>query len=323
MMGAAHQAARADQPLHFAPRVFLTQPINADNNWGIGEHVQVQGPSHSTIPGYRILYEVRRMPLPDLVITNLRQIQGSNGQTFICADVANVGQRPSDAFQMVVRADGAVLETIDMPALAEGQNTAACVLPALPAGEHPFSFRVDEARQIAEMNELDNLYESKFTFGAAASQNAVGTGGAGASPVDTQTGPGTSARPAGSRVADITRPPTVALTPPDLRVSAIEAVGRTPGRCVAGKHDILVTIKSSPAGGVDEFVVRVKLDDELIDTATIGGMASSSEEKVPMAPVELKPGKHTIQAIADPADKVAESDEKNNTRTIEVECAGR
>jgi subtilase family serine protease len=115
----------------------------------------------------------------------------------------------------------------------------------------------------------------------------------------------------------------VAIPPLDLQVSAIEVSARDTGHCVAGKTEIFATIKSSADGSVGEFVVRVKVDDNVIDTATIGGIASSSEKRIPMAPVEMKPGKHTVQAIVDPANNVAEENENNNSKTVEVECVGR
>ena len=140
--------------------------------------------------------------------------------------------------------------------------------------------------------------------------------------VETPTGGDVITRPGGTRPPEVVRPPTIKLPDPDLQVSAIEVVGYTGKGCVAGKNDIFVTVQTSPDGPVGEFAVQVKLDNQLVDTATISGMGSGAERRIPMAPVEMRLGKHTVQAIVDSGNKVGEESETNNTKAVEVDCPG-
>jgi len=86
---------------------------------------------------------------------------------------------------------------------------------------------------------------------------------------------------------------------------------------------IVVAIKNTGDRGVGEFAIQVKLDDDVIDTATLSTMAANSERKVSMSPVEMSAGKHTIQAIIDVKKTVTEDDENNNAKTVEVDCPSR
>lgn len=196
----------------------LMVDINEQKGWGIGSRTERgtvglgwtwgvfygEGPGFGRGPAYfSVEYEIRRVPLPDFEPRIILRDTG-DGQ-FYCVEVRNVGERPSGLFQVAVRTDGTLLRAPTLPALAVSATTEHCVLRSeLPAGEHLLSFRVDEARQIPEMNESNNLYEWRIPARSTAS---------GLAPGSTPTGTSTPVLSGASTPTPANSPTTVTRTP--------------------------------------------------------------------------------------------------------------
>jgi len=119
---------------------------------------------------YRVEYELRDIPTPDLMVRSFRYDPQRDA---LCMGIGNVGTKPSGPFDVVVAAEpgGTALprtQTFTYLNLDPNENMEPCIAPQMPAGEHAISFTIDPFRKIAELNEGDNTYRSKFTFTPAA-----------------------------------------------------------------------------------------------------------------------------------------------------------
>ena len=294
---------------------------------------------------YLVTYEIRRTPLPDLRPKSIQVLPPTGSDDGVCLTAANAGLADAGPFTMSFCVDRSLPPNgaVNVAGLAAGGSHEACIRTNLPtSGRHRLDLIVDQFRAVAEMDEGNNQLDvglDRTPLGSTRPQDlpSVATADSGEGPDQPapntgQANPGAVipaddvviTRPAGSPRPEVVRPPTIKLPDPDLQVSAIEVIGSNGKSCVAGKNEIFVTVTTSPDGPVGEFAVQAKLDNQLIDTATISsGMGSSSEKRIPVAPVEMKLGKHTVQAIVDSGDKVGEENETNNTKTVEMNCTAR
>lgn len=264
----------------------LQGEMNEQNGWGpLGtwyERGRVRpgiGFSAEGEPAYfSVEYEIRRIPLPDLIPINIRPSE-VGGQQFFCVVLQNIGERAADGFQVTTRTDGTTLLSVaPVPGLGVNQTYEHCVAPQLPAGEHALSFTVDESREIAEMNELNNVYQSKFTFRGAEPQGEPG-------PQITIADPG----------AGVNAPPS-GPTQPDLLVRAIRVKGKEPegnNDCDPGKNDVTVVVRNQGDGPAASFIVVFAFNDgqtenNLVQPVT--ALDAGKELEVLFKDVELKKG---------------------------------
>jgi subtilase family serine protease len=166
-----------------------------------------------------------------------------------------------------------------------------------PEAEGPMHvvLTVDGEDAIAEMNEKNNSTEFTAVFNPIGSQQAQ-TGGA-----------------------------TAGASKPDLTVSAIRVKGSDPSGnndCDPGNNQVDVVIKnqgSTPAGG---FLVELVVDNgsEPPRGAGVPGLAAGAEYTAGIGTVTLQKGQHSLTASVDGRNQVAESDEDDNKKTVNVTC---
>ncbi len=103
---------------------------------------------------------------------------------------------------------------------------------------------------------------------------------------------------------------------PDLTVTALEATSTKATRSAT----VTATI-ANPVGGA---VVRFLVDDVVIGEQTLAdvGTNGTATASVAWSLKGVSNGAHTIKAIVDPTDAIAESDEANNTGTLQVDVRG-
>jgi CARDB protein len=289
----------------------LLLSLTADNKWSIGPAVATPSKSVSdptrcfpipydcsfeaTSPGsfvadYSVNYEIRRMPLPDLV-PSIRQINGDNGQVFYCGRVANLGERASAAFQLAVRADLSLVKVMDFPGLDAEASTERCILRSeLPSGQFMLSFRADEARQIAEMDEHNNLYQWRIPALVS---------------------------------APVLQP--IAAEQPNLVVNAIrlnDAESTSQRACSTGKNAIGVALKNSGTGATEPTVLRLQVDSDNSGAIErpVASLDAGKSIDVTFEDVSLKKGAHTLTATIDAKKTITESKEDDNSLAVNVKC---
>jgi hypothetical protein len=103
---------------------------------------------------------------------------------------------------------------------------------------------------------------------------------------------------------------------PDLTVTALEATSTKATRSAT----VTATI-ANPVGGA---VVRFLVDDVAIGEETLAdaGSDGTATASVAWSLKGVSNGAHTIKAIVDPTDAIAESDEGNNIGTLQVDVRG-
>src|SRR5262249_49741285 len=99
--------------------------------------------------------------------------------------------------------------------------------------------------------------------------------------------------------------------------------------CTEGSDSTLEVIVSN-LGDKDPgvFYAGILVDGELVAKASVGGVSPLSEKTSFVGEVNskitLSEGTHTIQAIVDPENTVAEANEDNNTSaTVTVTCTAK
>ena len=121
-----------------------------------------------------------------------------------------------------------------------------------------------------------------------------------------------------SRGLDVFRFTPDSATLPDLAVTNLEATG-TKGSQTA---TVTAMIANHGAASASGSVVRFLVDGSTIGETTLGELAAggSSTTSVSWSLRNVSNGSHTLRAVVDPGDAIAESDETNNagTRTVEV-----
>jgi len=276
----------------------VTLMLREEDAWGVGTY-EVRGLFERGgtyfVSNYGVWLEVRRTPLPDLVPTAIRVVEGAGGIDTVCMGVANAGWEPAGPFPLALSVDGTDhrIGTANVVGLAAGETREACVM--LPSnldlsGRHQFGAFADEAGTMPELNELNNYFVLELNR---------------------------------------TPPPTPTPTPSpalaDLTVSAIRVRGRVPdGKddCKDGKNDVDVVVKNGGTANAGAFVVRLQIDGasgQPLDR-TVPGLDADKEHEVRFDDVRLRKGEHKLEAIADAEKTVAERDEANNTRTVTAGC---
>jgi hypothetical protein len=274
---------------------YVEQFLDLDEHGlGLGTHDVVSRVGDGTHGGdYRVTYEVRRAPVPDLNVGGISvlDLPGST-KKLVCMGITNVELSDAGPFVAVLRVDGVVPPGGRATAggLAAASGGDLCVEVELPtSGQHTLSVSVDDEGQVTEYNETNNVYEDRY----------VGTGPASVS----------------------TPPPSAAL--PDLTVSAIKVNGRVPdGKddCTAGKNSVTVAVKNEGTHGAGDFVVRLGVDETVRDEM-VNGLEAGQEREIRFDNVRLKQGDHTLSVTVDGKEEAKESNEGNNTLKVTARCS--
>jgi hypothetical protein len=280
----------------------ITVYVDAEHAWNLGTSTVRSVRADGTPGDYDLTFEIRRMPLPNLLVNNF-SIVGPPGSELVCGQIRNVGQQASGPIPLAVRTEGKVVEQTSLAALGPAGSTSHCVPRAsLPAHKHNLVFSLDEPRQIPEMEELDNV---NFVTVEASPE-----GVADAAPVGPAPGPIPSPEPKPSEAQA------------DLTVRAIRVNGQVPdgkNDCKDGKNAVTVVVKYGGTGDAGSFGVRLAVDGDDRD-ATVDGLDAGQEREVRFDDVRLKKGEHTLEAVADPRRAVDESNEDNNELKVTARC---
>ncbi|MCC7368674.1 MAG: hypothetical protein IT306_09635 [Chloroflexi bacterium] len=267
--------------------------LTPGNDWGVGSYTPRSFWTDGGPADYYLDFEIRRTPLPDLRAREIRSFD-AGGLQYRCVVVDNVGSEPSGLFQLGIRDSGVPLSrTPTLPALEVGASTEHCVLLSeLGDGQRELSFAIDEARQVPEMDEANNRI---------------------ALVVDRTASPTPGPTPM----------PTPSAARSDLTISAIEVNGRTPdGKddCKDGKNDVTAVVKNTGNANAGAFAVSLAVDKVEVGSESAPGLDAGQEREVRFEHVRLKKGQRTLTATVDPAKRVAEADEANNTLTVTAAC---
>jgi subtilase family serine protease len=162
-------------------------------------------------------------------------------------------------------------------------------------------FSLDDARQIPEMEELNNV---DFVLVEASSEGIP------------------DAAPA--PVAVPSPEPPRSKKKLDLTVTAIKINGQAPDDkddCKVGKNGVTVVVKNDGKADAGSFAVRLTADDDTYDTA-VDGLRAGQQREVRFANVTLSKGEHTLRAVADAQHAIDESSEDTNDLTVTARCQG-
>jgi hypothetical protein len=107
---------------------------------------------------------------------------------------------------------------------------------------------------------------------------------------------------------------------PDLTVTNLEASSTKATRSAT----LTATITNAGGAPVTGAVVQFLVDDAAIGEQTLGdiGIDGAATASVTWSLKGVSNGAHTVQAIVDPAVAIAETDEANNTGTLQVDVRG-
>jgi len=265
--------------------------MDQTNDWGVGTHT-VRGtklPSEDPAD-YALTFEIRRVRLPDLRPADVKvdDLPGSPKKR-ICVPVQNTEGGIAGPFDVALTIDGSVPPNgrITVPGLAPGQATDACIETELASGSHEVKAIVNGLRQAIEQNETNNVSTKSVKVAAAT--------------------------------------PTPTPSQADLTVSAIKVRGQLPdGKddCRDGKNDVAVVVKNAGTAEAGAFTVRLTVDAETGEAVeeSVKGLEAGKEREIRFDDVKLKKGDHTLSAVADAENAVAESDEANNALEVGARC---
>lgn len=300
--------------------------LTAENGWQIGEHTQL-GSAHSDgapfgRSDYVITYEIVRTPLPDLHVRGLRIIPGT--PRFWCAQIENIGQRSSRLVSMNVTVDGKLLRQTILPALEVGAATEHCVASTeIPAPPVTLGFFVDQPGQVDEMDETNNTATIQIQTTAAV--DGAGASGVSASPEPVAPEASPAAGPKHTvpdEQATPTPKPNTSKNQADLSVRALHLDDQTPDGKNGCTADVTAVVKNGGSGAAGSFTTRLLVDGKGIDQ-TVDGLDAGQQQNVTFSDVRLGPGEHTLKAVADPDNTVAErkpGNDDNNERTVSARC---
>jgi hypothetical protein len=259
---------------------------------------------------FSIDFEVRSIQLPDLVPHHLILKRLDDGRYDLCASVLNRGEVGAGQSLMLVNLEYPeyrLLDAFNVPSLGASQTQEYCFdftgsqFEAIqPGALYQATVVVDSEGQVAERNEANN--DHRFTI--ALGDSPIGQSQAGAT--------GQATAPTGSEK-------------PDLAVSAIRVKGSNPSGnndCDPGNNQADVVVKNqgnAPAGG---FLVRLTVDtgSDPPRVASLPGLAPGAEQTAGMGIVNLQKGQHALTASVDAKNQVAESDEDDNKKAVNVTC---
>jgi hypothetical protein len=295
----------------------VTWMFGEDDGWRLGTHkVRAFSEERYAVGDFDVEFEVRRVPLPDLTARTIRSVD-DGAQQFRCVVIENVGLEPSDDFQLTIRADETRLRTVPLQGLAVGESVEHCaLLSELPPGQQSqLSFVIDDDRQLAEMNEMNNRIDlpvARIRAGDTIPQIGFGPGSASAT-AGGDSGP----------TAPPTPTPHAAL--PDLRASAIRVNGQVPDGnddCKEGKNDVTVVVTNIGTANAAGFVVRLEVLGAQHPglEQSVSDLGAGQERVVRFDGVRLKKGDQTLLATADAREAVAESNDQNNGFKVLARC---
>lgn len=287
--------------------------LDEETGYQLRAHTQDAAKGGGKRGDYRLEYEVFLTQLPNLMPTSLEHfdVPGST-DSLVCVGVANTGAEPSGSFSVTLKIDGQVARDGVMNGgdLGPGQFAQVCTQTRLPAPDarHEWAAIVDEAGVIPEMVERDNMFAEVLYHGTGSGPAPVANSVPSASPTPVPA-------PAPS--------PIPGQTLADLAVSAIQVNGRVPdGKddCKDGKNRVAVVVKNGGTANAGSFVVRLAADGEQVAEQSVTGLGAGKEQEVRFDDVRLKKGAHTLTAVADAKQTVAETDEDDNERKVTAQC---
>ena len=319
----------------------LNVVLTADDNWHIGTYTErgerVDGgplgnefdvePAH-----YSVEYEVRLMPLPDLVPTRVEKVDvAGTSNDVVCMDVRNGGPLDAGPFRMTVLVDDTVVPNgiVEAGKLEAGKAGTLCTETTLPTLGEWLSVVVDDDRIVLEQHERNNRLDRRYGFNYSAVPSiSLPPGGFTSGPGANVSPPvagsvATEPRPAASPTPSPSTAPSQAR--PDLTVSAIRVNGRVPdGKddCKDGKNDVAVVVKNTGTAKAGAFVVRLAVDgdDDQVADKPVPGLEAGQEREVRFDGVRLEKGERKLAATADASKTVAESDDGNNALSVSARC---
>jgi hypothetical protein len=289
----------------------IAHTFGAEDNWGIGSHNELSKGTSSNpyLTSFEITYEIRHAPLPDLRLTGLKVIDTPGVGELVCADVWNAGKVDAGPFSVLFT--GYTPETpfglgdAEAGRLGSGATGQLCVNAMLPGSWNRITAQADAADKLPESNETNNSYEIGSTARQATTVGGSQTAGV-EQPADV-----TSASPASTK--------------PDLVVDSIRVKGGDPSGnndCDPGNNQVEVIVKNKGKAAAGGFLIRLVIDNgsEPNREASIGGLAAGAEQTAGIGTVNLKKGQHSLTASVDAKNQVAESDEDDNKKSVNVTC---
>jgi hypothetical protein len=286
----------------------IAHTFGAEDNWGIGTHNELsKGPSSNPyLTSFEITYEVRHAPLPDLRVTGLKVIDTPGVGELVCADLWNAGKVDAGPFSVLFT--GYTPETpfglgdAEAGRRGSGATGQLCVNAMLPGTWNRITAQADAADKLPESNETNNGYE----IGPTARQATTAQGVQGIGADQSEGAASTSSKP--DLVVD------------SIRVKGSDLSGNND--CDPGNNQVDVVVKNQGKAAAGGFLIRLVIDNgsEPNREASVGGLASGAEQKVGIGTVNLKKGQHSLTASADAKNQVAESDEDNNKKSVNVNC---
>ena len=252
---------------------------------------------------YTVEFQIRRVPLPDLVATDIQPRTLDDGRMVYCTVVSNEGQQAAGPFLRILRLDGAPVTggTIETPMLGTGERSEQCVVLALSPQDHTLSLWVDDRDIVAEMNDANNEFERRIS-----ASTVVGAQSTGNSPS------------VGSAA------PVVAADRELIVEKILVSGGSSSGNddCDPGKNDVTVTVANQGSASADGFAVRLLVDEDADDAKekSIATLAAGGRLELTFEDVRIKRKEHTLKATADAMNAIVESKEDNNATSVAVWC---
>jgi hypothetical protein len=306
------------------PLGFTAVMVDEAHNWGIGTFTMRSKPTDESEGEYEVTFEIRQTPLPDLQVYNF-QVAGLPGSgQYDCGQIYNSGQKASGPVPLTLRTEGVVLETTTLDTIDAGDSTWHCILRSdLPARKHFLVFSVDEARQVPEIYEYNNV--------AVMTVEADPSGTANAQPVvpTPATAPTTAVPTAIPTAIPSPQPKPTETRPkpgadlPDMIVMAFKVNGRDPdGRndCKVGKNSVTVGVKNEGTGDAGKFVVRLTVDGD-DRNETIDKLGAGRTREVRFDNIRLEKGRHPFEMLADAEQTLAEANDDNNGLRVILDCS--
>jgi hypothetical protein len=293
-------------------------PIDEAHNWGIGSTSIRSTAGDGSAGDFGLFYEIRRAPLANLRMANY-QVAGSPGSEYVCGQILNDGPKPAGPFGLKLSTEGQTLNEPTFPGLDAGASTWQCTLRSdLPARKHNLVFSIDEAHQVPEMEEYDNV--GVFTVEADPS----GTASPGAAPVSGAPAAAPSPRPEPTGAQPTSGQAGPSGDKPDLTAKAIRVNGQAPdgkNACRDGKNDLTVVVKNAGKADAGRFGVRLSVDGDGLDQ-TVESVRAGEEREVSFENVPLRKGEHKLTASVDASGAVDEARDGNNDLKVTVRCQG-
>jgi hypothetical protein len=282
--------------------------VNAANGWSLGTYTVRSSRDDGTPGDYDMTFEIRRAPLPDLFVNDFSSA-GAPGSELVCGQIRNAGQRFSGPIPLIVRTEGKIIEQTTLTGLQPGTTSPHCVRRALlPAHKHNLVFSLDDARQIAEVEEFNNVDVASVEASAEGIPDAAPVGPPPVAP-DQVVAPSPEPKPGGAKS--------------DLLVRAIKVNGQVPdGKddCNVGKNEVTIVIKNGGAGESGSFAVRFGVDGNELDE-TVENVRAGEEREIVFENLQWKKGEHTLRVTVDAERAVDESREDNNDRKVTARCS--